>query len=166
MDGLNRALQAENLSGYGGEAAGGAKATKGRRRIIKRKSTTGSDAGNELSGFSNLQANAGSRRQGVWAIKPLIKAVRKIGTVQNQQSVGLKRTLQKVSLDQKILLKEKLEAIWKDQSYQKTGPYDIKSDLRDKKQERHVMNALQREGYQQMLLYIKERDGHPLAEEK
>lgn len=38
--------------------------------------------------------------------------------------------MQKVNLDKKILLKEKLEAIWKDQSYVKTGPYDIESELR------------------------------------
>ena len=64
------------------------------------------------------------------------------------------------------MLKEKLGAIWKDQSYHKTGPYDIRSELREMKQERHLLNMKQREGYQQMLVYIKERDGHPLAEEK
>ena len=34
------------------------------------------------------------------------------------------------------------------------------------KQGRHQLNYAQREGYQQMLVYIKERDGHPMAEEK
>ena len=53
-----------------------------------------------------------------------------VGTVQYRQQDGLKRTIQKVNLDKKILLKEKLEAIWKDQSYVKTGPYDIESELR------------------------------------
>ena len=47
-------------------------------------------------------------------MRPLIKAVGKIGTVQYRQVDGLQRTLQKVKLDKKILLKEKLEAIWKD----------------------------------------------------
>ena len=90
----------------------------------------------------------------------------KIGVVQGEQVDGLKRTIEKVKLDKQILLKEKLEAIWRDQSYEKTGPFDIKSDLREMKQERQLTNLIQREGYQQMLVYIKERDGHPLAEEK
>ena len=63
-------------------------------------------------------------------MRPLIRTVGKVGTVQYRQQDGLKRTMQKVKLDKKILLKEKLEAIWKDQSYVKTGPYDIESELR------------------------------------
>ena len=90
----------------------------------------------------------------------------KIGVVQGEQVEGLKRTIEKVRLDKQILLKEKLEAIWTDQSYDKTGPFDIKSDLREMKNQRQLLNLVQREGYQKMLVYIKERDGHPLAEEK
>lgn len=63
-------------------------------------------------------------------MRPLIRTVGNVGTVQYRQQDGLKRTMQKVNLDKKILLKEKLEAIWKDQSYVKTGPYDIESELR------------------------------------
>lgn len=48
----------------------------------------------------------------------------------------------------------------------KTGPFDIKGELREKKQQRNILNLTQREGYAKMLVYIKERDGHPLAEEK
>ena len=70
-----------------------------------------------------------------------------ISKVKSQQGTGLKRTLQKVQLDQKILLKEKLEVIWRDSSYGKTGPYDIKNDLREMKQERNLTNLSQREGY-------------------
>ena len=63
----------------------------------------------------------------------MIRTVGKVGSVQYKQQNDLKRTLDKVQLDKKILLKEKLEAIWKDQSYVKTGPYDIESELREKK---------------------------------
>ena len=38
--------------------------------------------------------------------------------------------------------------------------------MRGRKQERNLLNLNQREGYAKMLIYIKERDGHPLAEEK
>jgi len=48
----------------------------------------------------------------------------------------------------------------------KTGPYDIENELRERKQERNLLNLTQREGYAKMLVYIKERGGHPLAEEK
>ena len=34
------------------------------------------------------------------------------------------------------------------------------------KEGRHQLNLAQREGYQQILVYIKERAGHPMAEEK
>ena len=48
--------------------------------------------------------------------------------------------MQKVNLDKKILLKEKLEAIWKDASYVKTGPFDIVNELRERKIERNLLN--------------------------
>ena len=94
-----------------------------------------------MSNFSG-QLQGPSSRSGAWALKSLTRAVNKIGIVQGEQVDGLKRTIDKVKLDKQILLKEKLEAIWRDQSYDKTGPYDIKSDLRVMKQERHLTNLI------------------------
>ena len=69
-------------------------------------------------------------------------------------------------MDQQILLKEKLTAIWNEKHYERTGPYDIKHDIKQRKEERFIVNQQQREGYNNVLKFIKERESIPVAEEK
>ena len=50
-------------------------------------------------------------------------------------------------MDQQILLKEKLTAIWNEKYYERTGPYDIKSEIRQKREQRLLINEQQKDGY-------------------
>ena len=71
----------------------------------------------------------------------------KIKRANVEQNVDLKRTIAKVKLDQQILLKEKLHAIWNEKYYERTGPYDIKSEIRQKREQRLLINEQQKDGY-------------------
>lgn len=120
LEGLNKTLQSESFDIA--DAQEMCKKSSKKKATARTKSKTVQESG-KLTGISHLTNTV--RPQGIWALRPLIKAVGKIGDVKYRQVDGLQRTLEKVNLDKKIMTKEKLEAIWKDESYCKTGPYDI-----------------------------------------
>lgn len=91
----------------------------------------------------------------------------RIGTEQD-----LIKCIDKVNLDKPILFREKKSVLWKD-THQDDGADECGADqahledaLRRGKQLRHETNKKQKDAYQMLLTFLKERNTKPVKEEK
>lgn len=74
------------------------------------------------------------------------------------------KCIQKVNLDKAILFREKQSVLWKDAADQRQT--SLEEALRKEKQMRHELNRKQKDAYELVLQFMKERNTKPVQEEK
>lgn len=105
------------------------------------------------------------KKQQTNMVAKLSETIGKAKRLRKQEEHQLKKKLAKVSLDNGILLQEKLESIWNPDAT-KYGSSEIRAKIFKRKEKRKALNVDQIQAYQLILKYAKERTALPLAEEK
>ena len=77
---------------------------------------------------------------------------------------GICKICAKVNLDKSILFREKQSVLWRDIDNQ--NQTNLEDALRKGKNLRHDLNKKQKEAYEFLLQFIKERNSKPVKEEK
>ena len=81
-----------------------------------------------------------------------------------EENLNLK--VDKFNLDKYILLKEKMNCIWKEELFERPGPASIKATVRKIQALRSKVYEHQKQAYTNVLNFIKVRGYTPVAEEK
>lgn len=107
------------------------------------------------------------RRQGTTRRNPVVKLSEALQRYKSER-VGtedeLIKCIQKVNLDKAILFREKQGVLWKDADDQRQT--SLEEALRKEKQMRHELNKKQKDAYDLVLQFMKERNTKPVQEEK
>jgi hypothetical protein len=110
---------------------------------------------------------SGRRRQGAARRNPVAKlsdALRQYKSERIGTEDDLIKCIQKVNLDKAILFREKQGVLWKDADDQRQT--SLEEALRKEKQMRHELNKKQKDAYELVLQFMKERNTKPVQEEK
>ena len=107
------------------------------------------------------------RRQGATRKNPVGKLSQALQQYKSER-IGteddLIKCIQKVNLDKAILFREKQGVLWKDADDQRQT--SLEEALRKEKQMRHDLNKKQKDAYDLVLQFMKERNTKPVQEEK
>lgn len=117
--------------------------------------------------FLNVKPSTNKRRQGVARKNPVGKLSHALQQYKSER-IGteddLIKCIQKVNLDKAILFREKQGVLWKDADDQRQT--SLEEALRKEKQMRHDLNKKQKDAYDLVLQFMKERNTKPVQEEK
>lgn len=107
------------------------------------------------------------RRQGMTRRNPVAKLSQALQQYKSER-IGteddLIKCIQKVNLDKAILFREKRGVLWKDADDQRQT--SLEEALRKEKQMRLELNKKQKDAYELVLQFMKERNTKPVQEEK
>jgi len=97
-------------------------------------------------------------------VAKLSKALQQYKSERIGTEEDLIKCIQKVNLDKAILFREKQSVLWKDAADQRQT--SLEEALRKEKQMRHELNRKQKDAYELVLQFMKERNTKPVQEEK
>ena len=88
-------------------------------------------------------------------VNKLARTLRRYKEKRIKSEEALVKIMEKVKLDKTILIKEKIDSIWSKDDYNNSK--EVQHEIEKCKQKRHDINTKQKEAYNQLLYFIKDR---------